>query len=197
MDGAVSQLEETNATHLQTPSVDTTSGVFDSAGSFLSSLPSSFWIGLVTVLVVGWGVYSQRSISRKKMTLEYIAAQEGDGDVLGARKIFVLAALNPEGLAKWASKENQGTEEAQAIAIVLNEMELVSIGIQSGVIDYKMYKKWNYSTVKLYWRHAEAYVKVLRERVARPTLYLEFQAMAESFAKEKPLRMKWWRRLLF
>ena len=146
----------------------------DATGAVLLSA----FVGAVVAVV---GIATQRNIARRRATFEHIAAVNRDGDVIAARRKFIELAKNDGGLGIWASEENEKTEETQSIRLVLNEFELVAIGIWRGIIDEKFYRLWFEASVIQFWKHADPFVSTLRNRTENPALYKEFQAMAVWF----------------
>ena len=139
-----------------------------------------------------WGLLSQRAITRRKTTFDHIAASDRDGDVIGARNKFIELAKKQGGLAPWADESKEQTDEVQSIKLVLNEFELVAIGIQRGIVDAELYKRWFRSGVIRHWQHAEPFVSVLRARTGNPALFHEFQEMARWFQDDKMPHRRWW-----
>jgi Domain of unknown function (DUF4760) len=149
-------------------------------------------VGSLGAIVSVWGVTTQRAIARRRATLDHIAHSERDGDVIAARKKFIAAAKNPGGLALWADEDKEQTEEAQAIKSVLNEFELIAIGIQRGIIDYELYRRWNKSSVVRYWSNSAPFIFSLRSRLKNDAIYHEFEEMARWMKGEAmPRRNRW------
>src|SRR5690606_24978593 len=96
------------------------------------------------------------------------------------------------GLRPFAEEECEKNEDTQRIKTVLNEFELVAIGIQRGVIDYELYRRWYRSGVTKYWMFSKPFVERLRERTANKALYHEFEELARWMANEKPKTPKRW-----
>jgi hypothetical protein len=108
------------------------------------------FVGIWGALIAAWGVISNRAIARRKATLDLITSQERDGDIIKARTAFIALARKNGGLASYAEIDREPDEETQSIRTVLNEFELISIGIQRGIIDFELYKRWNRSGVIQY-----------------------------------------------
>lgn len=149
--------------------------------------------------VAFWGVVTQRVIGRRHATLELIHRQQTDKDIIDARNRFIELAGDDAagGLAKYASKEHEGKPDTQKIILVLNQYELISIGIQRGALDYVIYKRWNKSSVLRYWNHAAPFVHALRSRMNNDALYHEFEQMAWWLKERKMPRRNRWFGLIF
>jgi hypothetical protein len=136
-----------------------------------------FFVGAVAASIAVWGVITQRVVARRRATLDLISNLERDGDVIAAHKKFISLAKSSEGLALWADEGKEATEETQAIRIVLNEFELIAIGIQRGIIDYELYKRWNKSGVIQYWKNTAPFVLRLRARLNNNSIYHEYEEL--------------------
>lgn len=103
---------------------------------------------------------------------------EADRSFIEARRKLIELAKTATGLAAWAAEEKEGTHEAQCIRLVLNQFEIVSIGIELGILDFETYKRWFQTAVISFWGHSEGFVKALRARTNRPAIYHEFESLA-------------------
>lgn len=164
----------------------------DVEATMITGLLASF-VGALAVIIAVWGVVSSRAISRRQATLDHLARLEADGTVQRNRQKFNELVRIHGSLAEFAQKDHEGTEEQQSIVAVLNDFELISIGIQRGIIEPELYKRWQHSNVAQTWKNAQPFVVALRARVERPTLYHEFEEMARWMSQNKvPRRRFWW-----
>jgi hypothetical protein len=139
-----------------------------------------------------WGVASQRAIGRRQTTLEHLRRSEDDTNLNAARKRFIALAKAPGGLAAWADEDKENSEETQTIRLVLNTYELVAIGIQRGIIDYELYKRWYRSGTIKHWQHAAPFVAALRGRLQNDAIYREFEVLVHWLNGTKPPRRSIW-----
>lgn len=147
---------------------------------------------LAAALIAAWGVVTQRAIARRRATLDYIAKTESDAAIISARKKFIELAKDPGGLAPWAEAAKESTDEVQKIRTVLNDFELISIGIQRGIIDYELYRRWLRSGTLRYWNHAAPFVLHLRGRLEDEMIYHEFEELVRWLRENrKPRRGRW------
>lgn len=150
------------------------------------------FVGGVAAAVAVWGVVSQRIIHRRRTTLEFLTKAEADADILKARKKFIELAKQG-GLAAFAAADKEDSDETQAIRLVLNEFELISIGIQRGIIDFKIYRLWNTAGTIKFWSHAAPFVLELRNRLNNQNIYREFETLVGWLnAKHTPRRGYFW-----
>lgn len=143
-------------------------------------------IATAAALIAFWAALDSGRIAKQRTTLEHIAMAEADSDMLEANRTFIRCRKEPEGLVKYAEANFDQTEEGQAIRIILNDFELIAIGIELGIMDYELFKRWSRSNVLFYWKKAHPYIARIRERLERPLLWHEFEQMAQWMDDNKP-----------
>jgi len=154
-------------------------------------------IGGIAALVAIWGVVTQRIIARRRATMDVLFSSEGDGALLLARKEFRRLVKEAGGLAQWAEADKIDSNESAAILTALNQHELAAIGIQRGIFDLEIYRRWNKTSVIQTWDRAAPFVLALRARVQNHDIYCEFEALAWRLAHRKRPRWSRWRGLFF
>jgi len=152
----------------------------------MNEVHAVFITALVAAVIACWGILSQRDLAARQATLDMITASEADRELIGARMIFIRLAKESGGLAVWAEPEKEGTEEAQAIRLVLNQFELAAIGISRNILDYQLYARWCGSSAKKVWEHADPYVRLLRQRQGKNTYFGEFESLIERINVDPP-----------
>ena len=163
------------------------------------------WLGLnetraitltasAAAVIAVWGVLSQRAIAARQATVEYIRETERDARFLDSQRLFRNLTNDSAGLAPWALVDKAQTPEALAIKTVLNDYEMVAIGIERGTLDDTTYRRWMRSTVVHDWRQASPYVMAVRNRLSNDALYHEFEEMARRYrdGKGMPHRRIFW-----
>ena len=167
----------------------------------LTTPPASLLSGGVLVpalvaLVVGvWGVVTQRAMTRRRATMDHMAAENIDKDAIEARALLIKLSREEGGLAKWAEADKESSTQAEAIRLVLNDFELISVSIQYGIMDYEFYHKFNHGTVKKYWSKSASYVHALRERTGSQPLFCEFEKLYGWVNGNKVPRSIWLKKL--
>ncbi len=156
----------------------------------MNEVGAVFVTGAIASLIAIWGVLSQRAIARRQVTLDHIAHLESDRDIIEARKMFVELAKKAGGLAVWAEANKEQTNEALAIGRILNSYELISIGIQRGIIDFELFKRWHRASAIKYWERGAPFVMRIRERLQNDMFFHEFEQMVGWFKEDKkpPIR---------
>jgi hypothetical protein len=159
----------------------------------MNEVGAVFVTGGLASLVAIWGVLSQRAITRRQVTLEYISHLESDRDIIEARTKFVALAKEPGGVAKWAEEDQEQTDQALAIGRILNSYELVAIGIQRGIIDYELFRRWHKASAIRYWERGSPFVMRIRARLGNDMFFHEFEQMVGWLKGQKkpPARRRW------
>ena len=80
---------------------------------------------------------------------------------------------------------------------VLNEFELMSIGIQRGILDYKIYPLWCRTATVHYWNHGHPFVAAIRNRIGNDALFHEFEEMVKWMKDTKMPKRTWWWGMFF
>lgn len=161
---------------------------------FIGYIGASITIGATIIAI--WGVYSQRLITRRQTTVQHIFALKADASIQANVKLLIEESRGEKNLAQWADKENIGHPSTLAIIAVLNDYELLSTGIQSGIYDYEIVRKYDASTIKRIWTNTLPFIAALRNRTGVPTLWKEFELLHDWISGTKnPYLILWWRGL--
>jgi hypothetical protein len=147
-------------------------------------------MGGIAALIAIWGVISQRQIARRRATLDYISSSKSNRELIAARRKFVDIA-KAGGLDSWAAENKEQTPEAQTIAEVLNQYELIAVGIQFGILDYSLYRRFSRSVTIRFWNHGHPYIVSLRNRLNNDMIYHEFEEMVKWFTGKKRPKRHW------
>ncbi len=171
--------------------------------------PTDLWLGLnevqavlitaaVAAAIALFGIFTQRSITARQTTIQYLRDAERDRDMIRARRKFQKCVRDPNGVAQWGTEANAQSEEARAMRMVLNDYELIAIGIQRGILDDTTYRRWHKSAVVKDWRNAAPYVIAIRTRTNNDALYHEFEEMARWYkgGPNMPTRRYFWRKFV-
>lgn len=160
----------------------------------LNEVQAVFITAGVAALIAFWGVFSQRAITARQTTIQYLRASEQDHEMVAARRRFQELARQPAGLGVWGAEDQSQTDEAIAVRTVLNDYELIAIGIERGTMDDVTYRRWFKSAVVNDWRKAAPYVMAVRNRANNDAIYHEFEEMARRYrdGKGMPRRRIFW-----
>lgn len=151
---------------------------------------------LIAAAIAIWGVLTHRAMVRRSNTMQHIADCEADRDVLMARDKFIELSTQAGGLAVWAAADKESSKETAAIRLILNDFELVAVGIQHGIIDFEFYRRYCHGTIIRYWQKSAPFIHALRERVGSQTIYSEFEQLYDWVnTNKKPKRNIIWKKL--
>jgi hypothetical protein len=146
-------------------------------------------VALITASIALWAIYSQRIVSRRRGTLEYLSSILNDHDYIKAHKIFVTIA-NSEMLPDFVDRDisnidvqklNLTKEELleahSSIDLVMNNFELISIGLQRGVLDYMVIRHYMRTIIVTHWIAAQPYILKLQVNPKYGEVFVEFRLL--------------------
>lgn len=140
---------------------------------------------LAAALVAIWGVVNQWGISRRQLTVQFMRELETDHDYIGALSVFNAAARERDGLVKFAKAPPEDLadrkafeEDAQAVWLVLNQDELIAIGIKNSILDYRVVCMLARNAIQQRYNHSKHLIDQMRTNLPLPTMYLELQRLA-------------------
>lgn len=150
-------------------------------------------VAILAAIIAVWGVYSQRVLTRRQTTIQHIAALRADSSIQETVQKFIELSRGNQNLAKWADEEHVGKEETLAIIAVLNDYELIAVGIQQGIYEYDLVKCFSESTIIRFWTAAHPFVVALRTRTGVSTIWREFEKLNGWVSgKQSPFMALWW-----
>ena len=151
---------------------------------------------LLAALIAIWGILSQRGITARQLTLEFIRKSDLDRDMIKARSMFIKLSRDPAGLAPHA--HDPLSAEFKAIKMVLNEYEILAIGIQRGIMDDTTYRRWYRTGILYAWKAAAPFILARRNLSGNDALWYEFEEMARLYRKKRamPRRQFFWGRFI-
>jgi hypothetical protein len=167
----------------------------------LTRAAATLIVGAFAAFIAIYGITTQRKIAetniqnqnrlaRVKATLDFIVSSERDADLIEAKNGFVQQANQPGGLHRWASREKAEEKIGQQIVTVLNEFELIEIGIQEGILDEALYAKFALTTVIEYWSASQYYIKQVQADNQNEQIYINFKNLAERMRKRRARMVK-------
>lgn len=133
------------------------------------------------IIVAAFGAWWQRRIARQTLTVNTIERQLWDGDYIETRAKFIKArdSKTPDALRALASKENAQEDDAAAMRSILNNYELISLGIVTGVLDKAIYKRYFRKTFTTDYELSKPFIDGVRAR--SPRAYKEYTTLYEEW----------------
>lgn len=164
----------------------------------INEVEAIFVTAVIGALIAGWGIITTRVIARRAATMDHIRRVASDHDLIQARQKFIELTEEEGGLAKYAgAKPMDKTEELKAIRTTLNDYEQMAIGIQFGVLDLDIIKRYMKSGIIRDWAHAAPFIYKVRQEIDRPALYHEFEELSRWLQETPMPRRTTWTRLWF
>lgn len=171
---------------------------------------------IVSILSTYFVINNRRIMTRKKTTIEMLMKNMWDEDFIRQTQIFANISAKQDWLQEIYNEYNKQQklreqtpqqeitpeqeasyeeliEEFDAILAVLNNYELISIGIREGIYDEQIFKRWYRSTVIDHWLKSRIFiqhVKGIGGEQHRSLAYCEFEALAQKWIGEGPLRTR-------
>jgi hypothetical protein len=143
---------------------------------------------LLSGVIAGIAIHHNLSTARRRATIDVVMHEKGTNiALLNARDIVLELHEKKVDCTQFASPDQISSKEAVAIRAVLNFREFVAAGIREKAFDEQMYKRVQYSVIVRDWDSFEGFIRELRKTRNRPTLFQEFQLLAERW-RAKPLK---------
>lgn len=120
-----------------------------------------------------------------------LARKEWDGDYIEAKSAFNKLRDAESGLAVWAKPEHKDSPQLTNIRNTLNDYELIAVGIQEGILDEALYRRWFRQSLLKDWEAAQPFIRAIQRREGSARIFCEFEWLAArwggSAQKDLPL----------
>jgi Domain of unknown function (DUF4760) len=163
----------------------------------LSEVEAILITATLAALLATWGVITQRLVTRRLTTVQRLTELEADLDMINARKLFNTLSAAGGKLSTYTQASDLSDDESDAVRLVLNDFELTSLGIQFGILDFRIVRLFQRSTVLRDWTRAAPFVYKLRAEIGNPYIYYEFESLAHWFQENRRPTRRIWPRLWF
>jgi len=154
---------------------------------------TAVWVtGIIAATIAIWGVISQRALTRRRATMDLIFGILNDHDYIKARKRFISLSKQTGGLLQYAQidppkiDDEPDEDGKSSIDLILNNYELLAIGIQRGILDFRIIKLYMRAIVLAHWKVAASYVTELREVRENQRYYVEFETLKNWMDDNNP-----------
>ncbi|MEM9810353.1 MAG: DUF4760 domain-containing protein [Pseudomonadota bacterium] len=145
--------------------------------------------------VIAWRIakktiMQQRVIARRRATIDFIEKRKWDSDYLAARQTFILLRDDKDrSIAYWAEADQKDRPERTTIRNILNDYELVAIGMKEDIFDEQIYRKWWRGTLLEDWKKSLPFIKSVQDSV-QSKIYTNFQELAEAWNEGRNYHQK-------
>ena len=119
-----------------------------------------------------------------------------DQTILMSYYDLFIAARNLQQSGAWSAlsqaeknRHEEATTTITSVRAILNDRELIAIGVREGTYDENIYRRWWYSTALLEWRVASPLIARIRSDPQvgpSATAYVEMEALAKRWQAEGP-----------
>ena len=140
----------------------------------------AFFLSAIGAILV---IYYNGKQARLQALINLIVQQKTDVELITATKL--INKLYAE-KARWTDHMAQGCDERKAILKVLNNLEFIAIGVHMNAFHEKSYRQMQFTNVLRVYKASKAFIEVLREENAVPTLYQDFERLAKRW-EAKPI----------
>lgn len=143
-------------------------------------------------------IYNHRRTARTQLAFSTYSRTAWDEDFLKARNVFLNLRNAPNGLIEWAKKEHESSDNVAAIKAILNDYELIAIGIDSEILDEGFYFNLVRGALLEDWNAAKPFVEEIRRRYKYEEYFKGFQGLADRWKAVEPgdFPQTWHERLL-
>lgn len=151
--------------------------------SFLKSTGLNNLILLGGVIATIQTIKHNRTIAKQKETALLLFNSRTDDMLrLGYKVIRDLQASNDDNIASYATDDGKrNSEPADQIRYVLNHWERTAVCVGHEIYCEKILKDSMFTTVVNMYEQAEPFIKAIRRRVGRDTLYQELECMVKRW----------------
>lgn len=126
-------------------------------------------------------IYYNGKQTRLRALVDLLLHQKSDNDL--AEAIRHINQLYKQGNS-WAKHLDPECPERKSILLVLNNQELIAVGLRLKIFDEEIYKQMQCSTVLRLWKASQGFIVDLRTEVAQPTLFQDFEQLAKRWEKD-------------
>ena len=126
-------------------------------------------------------IRQQRLIARRRATIDFIEKRKWDADYLTARQAFILLRDDKDRpIEYWADPQQQDRPERTTIRNILNDYELMAVGIREDIFDESLYRQWWKSTLLADWQATNAFIEAVQSEI-KPQIYSNFRELADAW----------------
>ena len=143
-------------------------------------------------------ICSHRQVARTQLAYATYSRIAWDKDFLNARNVFLNLRNEQNGLIEWAKKEHESTGNVAAIKAILNDYELIALGINSAILDEQFYFNLLRGALLEDWSAAKPFVQEVRRRYNYEQYFKGFEELADRWKRIEPGKFPctWYEQLL-
>lgn len=136
----------------------------------------------ITLSMAKATIRENRNVAKRKATLDHILMREWDKEYLEYYDKFKEIREHPtKGLLYYA--ENANEEKTKYIKRILNDYELIAVGIKNNILDEDLYKSWERGVFLHNYNKAKPYIDTRRKKLGTQ-VYKECVDLANKWQNE-------------
>lgn len=163
----------------------------------LSEVEAILITAVVAAILTAWGVVTQRVVTRRLTTIQHLSAKDADKDVIEARKKFNELSDPTGKLSTYTKPDDLSEEESNSVRLILNDYEVMAIGVENGIFDLAIIKHYGRGTILRDWARTAPFIHKLRNELDNPYVYYEFEHLAHWLQEERKPKRRIWTKLWF
>jgi hypothetical protein len=142
-------------------------------------------IAIVAVFMSYRTIQAGRHNAKATVTFQHIAKLQHDAAVIDAR-LKVRAAIQTGNIGQWALPGQEASPTAVALVALLNDFEIMAIGIKRGIVDCNLYRQWCEKGAIKFWQDVLPFVTALRTEWKNRKIYLNVEEMIDEWDIARP-----------
>lgn len=140
----------------------------------------TFIVGVVSLII-------NSKHSKQRATVDLIIRQRDDSEYLPSVRTIMELHKKNRCATEFPELMTPGSPEGEALKKVLNEQELIAVGIREKAFNEEIYKQMQYTGIVNLWNATEKMVYFIRKQRQSKTIYRDFERLAKKW-KANPLR---------
>lgn len=133
-------------------------------------------------------VWVARKTTRERETVALIFKFHWDNDYIRARNVFKRVRDSDTGLVACIngnnSKDQKDQTDYDAVLQIMNHYEMISVGINSGILSAEIYDRYYRTRFVKDWIEAKALIAEERRVADNDRLFVEFETLAKNWAEK-------------
>ena len=107
-----------------------------------------------------------------------------DEEYIEYKNKFNRLKRSDSNLIEWAAKDKIDTDEVNTIRVMLNDYELVALGIREGILDEELFRRWFQTPLINDWKCIKGFIMAIRDSENAPKVFHEFEWLAKKWGAE-------------
>jgi Domain of unknown function (DUF4760) len=136
-------------------------------------------VSIIIALIVL--ILNQRS-NKKRETLILISSIRNSEQYKETRRAYLKVVNTTTNLVDFAKEENSEKQQTILIEEMLNQYELVALGVRMGTLDEHFYKLWYRTSLITDYHRLKPFIEEVRRWTGVDTYFYQFEMLANRWA---------------